>query len=281
MDLNRKQQLIYENGGVSLISLMLHISNLSSSEIKKHMDYVFKNLLNLADGLALINRNHICHNDFNYNNVVTGLDESFNIDVVNNQFRLIDFGLAVNYSPEYIETNNMFNDVNGLNNIILKDEFYSCLDKILLMALVYIKKDSSKIVPNNIKTYFNKNLYYIVNKLNKNPQMNYLYKYFDYFYDTIEEEFAKIIDTHIIQGDIDSCYRTIALLVSTADTYTFGYLLYSLSYQPLLTTDEQKEIIKAFLKERKLLDSVPKMRPPSSELGELYRELLGRLYPTA
>ena len=275
VNITNPKQIIFENGGIDLFMLIQYINSLDDKQ--RHVDYVLRNLLNIANGIALLNQNNICHNDVKIENIVTGLNRSFNIDAINGRFRLIDFGLSVNYSSEYIETRNIFNNENGKDRPLQNIGTASCLDKELMFYLLSYEEKRKQSSPNSLKNLLLLKLTAIYGKYSQSEEQKKFYDLMEYNIKSITGAFNKLMETHLDQTNIkQSIDDLLKFLISKEDIYAFGYILYMLCYYQSVSI-EQEDIIIAYLRETNMVHYDPEMRPPSSELGRLYRELLRRL----
>ena len=267
------KQLIFENGGIDLLALINHgIVIRNPTEKKKIGDYILRNLMNIASGITLLNNNNICHNDIKIDNIVTGLDDTINIASVNDRFRLIDFGLSVNYSPdlmpniEIAEQNIIDAAINSTNG--------SCLDRILVHFILENHKDLRKLDINIIKNDLIERFGY----LNHNNEIIHLmFPLMHYYEHGIIESFTNFFKNHIRYETLEkSILETLNFIYARADTYQFGYLLFDLAYFGIFNKAQSIKIYE-FLEEKKLLHFNPDERPLSIEIESLYRELLGKL----
>ena len=228
--------------------------------------------MNIASGITLLNNNNICHNDIKIDNIVTGLDDTINIASVNDRFRLIDFGLSLNYSPdlmpniEIAEHNIIDAAINSTNG--------SCLDRILVHFILENHKDLRKLDINIIKNDLIERFGY----LNHNNEIIHLkFPLMHYYEHGIIESFTNFFKNHIKYETLEkSILETLNFIYARADTYQFGYLLFDLAYFGIFNKAQSIKIYE-FLEEKKLLHFNPDERPLSIEIESLYRELLGKL----
>jgi hypothetical protein len=271
--------LIYENGGYDLNSLCHFIITIENEEtMLRYINSMLKKLLNIAQGLSLFATRKICHFDIKDDNIVTGLDITYNINDLNiNKFRLIDFGLGFNYSDENLRSKKIFNGINGRNkyHFIPNSVHRCCFDNFLIDALIKYHISGRDIKPSEYISDFIGNCYkYVIPGIEQSERYKQFFIFNSYSVSIITDVFSKFINEKISASPM----KTLEYLLDRADTYQFGCLLYTLLEYTIVNV-EQSLIIEKFLKEKYLLHYNPTLRPPSTELGRLYQELLDRLFP--
>jgi serine/threonine protein kinase len=255
--------LIYENGGENAYNILDIINNQPDPLKNNNFKVFFINLKHILLGLKLFHNNRISHFDIKLDNIVTGLNKDFN-RINNINFRLIDFGLSLNYNCE-LNSSNIFNGHNGMyydsfktyfneNGVIFSYypvDFYlvSFFDKKKLNedGLEELKKYISAYTKDILEVY--KSYNYIVNTYSKD----------EFTSDNIYLELVKLLNRPFD--------KIILRIIQTVESFQFGLLLLDL----LCYFPQYKKQIEVFLDKTKLLHFNPFERTP---IGQLYEEFI-------
>ncbi len=248
--------LIYENGGENAFNVLNRINNQQESLKNKNFKIFFNNLKHILLGLKLFHNNRISHFDIKLDNIVTGLN--------NINFRLIDFGLSINYNCELNDLN-IFNGSNGIIYDSFKKYFnednliYSYYPVDFYLVSFLNKKTLNEEDLEDLKKYINaynidilevyNNYNYIVNTYGKN----------DFTPDKIYLELVKLLNRPFD--------KIILRIIQTVESFQFGFLLLDL----LCYFPQYKEHIEKFINKTKILHFNPFERTP---VGQLYEEFI-------
>ena len=223
-----KKILMYENGG---IDLSIYINKLISSGLLpntktyiKNIKYILKKLLNILEGIVLLNKNGIYHCDIKLNNIVTGLHDPIKFSNLpeDNKFRLIDFGLAQKIDKFIINNYVLNNEIYFYNTI-----YYRPLEFILLTTINHYNRDDIINDINIFNTYdFIANTSFSNNNINIHNRMNN--RTSNLIRDNYKQK--KILINDIQKEAIINRDNIILVnILKTVDIYSFGILLLELS----------------------------------------------------
>ncbi len=255
--------LIYDNGGDNAYNVFSKIITQKQPLKSLNMNIFVKSLKNILLGLKLFNENRIAHFDLKLDNIVTNIDKDF-IKIQSSKFRLVDFGLSINYNVE-LNINNIFNGVNGMEYDLFQWHFKN---------------------KGNVYNYYPIDFYLVsflkdktLTEENKQEFKEYIEKYLEKFfidykqYGSLLELYSKPEFTNTeIYFTLSNLikYRPfdkiILRIIQTVESFQFGIIIIEIMH----FFPEYKPVFNKFLEDTKILHYNPFERTPINQLYDIF-----------
>ncbi len=266
--INEPSMLVYDNGGFNLNDLISKFKIANSPEsLIVFINLILRNLINIVEGIILLNRHGICHFDIKSLNIVTSVKSIESLDELH--LKLIDFGMSIKYDipliPEYV-----LNGINGYHYSRIKKNIsayfpYFSIDTLFLglFNTTNITKDVLEYIIKTVGDYF----YYLVSnsQLKNLIVLRNIYKLLNYTYEKITEEFIELYTN----TPMDVILRN---YLESHDSFQFGLMLTDVCLN--LKNQKIQEALVNFLVKSKAIHYNPLKRCRSIDLIDHYNKFL-------